>query len=150
MPRLWGSPTMVKRRFATVKSVHAQSPLIGDETAFEDRQEPKRKNECQSGPDHRMQPDRCIGPEVLGEQHQGSDDMADDEDRQIRRRIIGAVMKEFLAAIRTYVINLEVGAKHPTCTAGGTSTTQTFADGLPSISRGAEEYLIAQSVQESS
>jgi hypothetical protein len=51
--------------------------------------EPKRENERQSRPSHRMQPERRIGPEILDKKHQASDDMANDKDRQIGRRIVG-------------------------------------------------------------
>ena len=72
-------------------------------------------DERQCWPDHRMQPDRCIGPEFLGKEHQASDNMADDDDRHIGRRIVGAVVEKFLAAIRADVVDLEIGAENPPC-----------------------------------
>jgi len=65
-------------RFCTIKTMRAQGPLVGDEAAFGYRQEPKRENERQSRPNHRMQPERRIGPEILDKKHQASDDMAND------------------------------------------------------------------------
>jgi hypothetical protein len=116
---------------------------MGNETAFDGRQEPKRENKRQSGPDHRVQPDRRIGPEFLGKKHQASDDMADDQDRQIGRRIVGALMEEFLAAIWAAIIDFEIGAEHLAFATGGAIATQAFADRLPHIARKDAVFLAA-------
>jgi len=136
---------LVKRHFAAVEAVHAQGPLIGDESAFEDRQEPKRENERKGGPDHRMQPDRRIGPEFLGEKHQGSNNMTDNDDRHIRWRIVGALMEEFLAATGADIIDLEIGAEHRSgAAAGGATAAQALTNGLPCIAGGGVAILLVQ------
>jgi hypothetical protein len=45
-----------------------------------------------------VQPYRRVGPEFLDKDHEGADDMANHEDRHIGRRVVGALMKQFLAA----------------------------------------------------
>lgn len=62
--------------------------------------------------------------------------MANDEDRYIGRRIVGAVVEEFLAAIWANVIDLEIGAENPPFAAGGAAAPQALADGLPDITGG--------------
>lgn len=62
--------------------------------------------------------------------------MANDDDRYIGRRIVGAVVEEFLAAIWANVIDLEIGAENPPSAAGGAAAPQALADGLPDITGG--------------
>src|SRR5664279_143584 len=80
-----------------------------------------------------MQQDRGIRPEFLGKKHQASDDMTDDEDRQIGRSIVGPLMEEFFAALRADVVDLEIGAEHPAFAAAGTAAAQSSAARLPCI-----------------
>jgi len=121
----------------SLKAVHPQRPLIGDEAPFDERQEPKRENEGQSGPDHRMEPNRCIWPKFLCKKHQASNDMADDEDGQIGRGVVGTMMEELLAAPWADIIDLEIGAEDPALTAGGTVAAPALADRLPGTAGGA-------------
>jgi len=59
--------------------------------------------------------------------------MAHDEDRNIGRRIIGAMMKELLSAVRAAVIHLEVGVKDLSLATGGAETSQPLAYGPPRV-----------------
>lgn len=140
---------MIKRCFAAVEAMHAQGPLIGDKTAFQDWQKPEREYERQGRPDHRMQPDRRIGPKFFGKKHECSDDMADHENRQIRRRIVGAVMMKFFTANRADVADLEIGAKYLAFAAGRAPAAQPLADRLPCIAGGAGAFLFARCVKAS-
>ena len=117
----------------TFETVHAQRPLIGDQAGLGDRQEPEGKDESQGRPDHRVQPDRRLRPEFLGQKHQSSDDMAHDEDRDIGRRVIGAMMEEFLAAIRATIVHFEIGLKYLPFSTGRTGAAQALANGIPNV-----------------
>lgn len=44
----------MRRAAAAVEAMHAQGPLIVDQTSFRDRQNPERKDENEGWPDHRM------------------------------------------------------------------------------------------------
>lgn len=72
--------------------------------------------------------------------------MADDEDRYIGWRVVGALMEEFLAAIWADVVDLEIGAEHPALAAGGAIVAQAFADSLPYIAGRLDAPLIVHGV----
>jgi hypothetical protein len=114
-----------------LETVHPQGPLVAYETALNDWQKAEREDEGYSRPDHGVQQDRCVGPEFLDKDHGGANDVADHEDRHIGRRVVGTLMKQFLAAMRAGVVDLEIGAKHLALPTIGTTAVQALANGLP-------------------
>jgi len=65
-----------------------------------------------------MQPER--GPVGhLHHEHPADHDVAHDHDGEIRRRVIGAVMVQLLAALGTGVGHLELAPEHGAGAAGG-------------------------------
>src|SRR5262245_45602744 len=80
------------------EAVHAQRPLESDDGALDARQGDQREKERQRHPQACMENEGRV-PEVLDDERQRKHDMAHQEQREIGRRIIGAVMIELLTAM---------------------------------------------------
>lgn len=126
-----GARPPFNRGFA--KAMHAQGPLISDESTLHCWKKPKRQDERKCRPNHRVQPNWRVGPEFFSQQHQSSNNMAHDEDRYIRRGIVGPLVEKFLGAMRAGIVHLEIGTKYAAGAAVGTETAQPSADCIPCV-----------------
>src|SRR5262249_8025978 len=104
-----------------LKAVHAQRPLIGDKCALDARQQYERENHGHGRPDREQCPKRQIAAGHFGCEYERNHHMADDENRHIRRGVVGAMMVELLAADRTAVVDLKVAPKQGALPTVGTS-----------------------------
>ena len=89
-----------------------------------------------------MDPDRQGIVDLFDSEHQGADDMADDQQREIGRRVVRALVKEFLAAHRAGIVDLEIGAKQQAFAAIRAAQTETALDRLPAAAVGSAGKLI--------
>ena len=110
--------------FCCFKTMHAQSPLIGDQRAFEARQEPEDECQRENGPDDHVNANiECIIM-LFDEEHERTNNMGDDENGEIGRRIVCAMMVQFFAAIRAAIAHLQEAIKHLTFTTGRAAHTK--------------------------
>jgi hypothetical protein len=56
--------------------------------------------------------------------------VADDHDYQVRGKIVGTMMMQFLAAVRTCIVHLQEGAEDAALTACWTASAKAAPDGL--------------------
>jgi hypothetical protein len=82
--------------FRSAETVHTQRPLQSDDAALDRLQKRQRQDHRYRDPDHQMLPALENEPAVGGHET-GNDDMADDENRQIGRKVVGAVVVHLFA-----------------------------------------------------
>lgn len=90
-----------------LEAVHVERPLQGDDRALHHRQEDEREHQGEDDPDRNLQREGW-GPDPFHHEHQRDQEFADDENREIGRRIVGAVVMKFFAALRTLVRDLQI------------------------------------------
>ena len=90
--------------------MHPVRPLNPDEPAFDDWQEPEGGDQNQWRHNRELKAQRRV-EELLGEEGPRDQHVADDEDRHIGRRVIGAVARENEAAFRAGVARADIAGK---------------------------------------
>ena len=87
------------RHGRATETVHTQGPLPADQRAFDARQQRQRqgKRENEAGDDRH--PYRRIGPAFLANKQERADNVADYQDGEIGRRVIGAVVVRAFAIL---------------------------------------------------
>ena len=103
--------------------MHAQGPLQAHKGAFDGRKDEQRERHGQWQPDHRMEPEgRPVGH--LDYEHQAHHDVADNDDGEIGRRVVGAVVMQLFAAGGAGVGHLQIAPEHGTAAAGRAAQTR--------------------------
>ena len=72
----------------------------------------------------RLKPNRGV-PGAVDEEQAADNDVADDEDHEIGRRVIGSLMEERQIAHRAMVVDLEIGFEHRAFAASRTAAMET-------------------------
>ena len=67
---------------------------------------------------------------LLGDEDERDHDVPDDEDREIRRRVVGAMVMQFLMAMRAGVGHLEKLREHRALAAGRTTHEEAAQHGV--------------------
>ena len=75
-------------------------------------------------------------PKALEGQHRSNDDVADDQDHEIGRQIIGAMKVEPLSALLAGGGGLEITGEHPARPAIRATPCKAAADGVTDVTRG--------------
>ena len=97
--------------------MHKEGPLQGHEGPLDRRQQHEGQDHREREPQRGVKPHgRAVGH--LDGQNEAHHDMAHDDNREVGRRVVGAVMVQGLAAMGTIVRDLEVAAKQGSGTAG--------------------------------
>lgn len=107
-----------------LETMHSQGPLIGDQHALEDGEKPKTEDDDERRPYGIVERDGKVGPQVVDEQQRGDADVGNDEDRDVLREIVRAVMVQFLVTNRASIVGLEIAAEDLAFAAGGTTVAQ--------------------------
>src|SRR6187200_1467646 len=92
------------------EAMHPERPLQGDDRALHVGQDHHGHDDGQRHPEAQMNEDGGM-PEVLGNQRERQDDMADEKHGEIGRGFIGAVMIELLAAMAATLEHLQIGGE---------------------------------------
>ena len=92
--------------------------MQSDERPFDRGQDDKGEDDGERQPQRRMHPERRPVGHLHGE-HKADHDVADNDDGEIGRRVVGAMMMQGLAAIGAGIGHLEVAPKHGALAAGG-------------------------------
>ena len=103
--------------------MHAHVPLHGDDQAFDRLQQTEGETHHEGQPQQRMHP-VWRRERSLDIQHQRQHEMADQDDHEIGREVVRAMITERLAAFLAMVGNLHEGAEEVTFPAGGTPAAQ--------------------------
>src|SRR5437868_55901 len=82
-----------------------------------------------------MQPNRRVSIIRLNPQHEPDNDMADNDNGEIGRGVVCALVVQLLPAERTKVVDLEIGAKHLPAAATRAESDKSSLDRLPGVSR---------------
>jgi hypothetical protein len=96
---------------AVAEAVHLLGPLQGHEGAFQAGQEKEREGHG-AGREHGDHGPRLGPPVGIDEEDERGEDVAHDQDGDIGRAIIGAVVVQFAAADRAAVAHSEIAAHH--------------------------------------
>ena len=80
------------------KPMHPKSPLQADNSSLYDWHQGKCQAECQGQPESGMDEIRWL-PNTLHDKHEGDEDMPDNENCEIGRRIVGPLMMQGRAAM---------------------------------------------------
>jgi hypothetical protein len=107
---MWSLIAAVCSRARVGEAVHVIRPLPGDDRALDGLQQSDRKAERQRQPQGQMHP---IGRRIfdLNQQRQRHHDVTDDQDHEIGRGIVGALMKIRLVTHGAFIDDLEKGTK---------------------------------------
>ena len=99
-----------------VETMHAICPLPADDRALDRLQQPERQNQRQRQPEQEMHP---IGRREgnLDREHERHHDVTDNENDEIGRSVVGALMMERLSAGRAMIGHLQECAKQPAAAA---------------------------------
>src|SRR5579883_3003472 len=133
--RIGARPPRSRLVLMTAEAVHAQRPLIADQRASDPRQQRQGKHQRQPQPDQRVEPERRLRENILGGEHAGDDDMADDQHGDVGRRVVGALMAQILAACRTARRDFEIGAEQTALAAIRAAPDEAAAHRLAEIAR---------------
>src|SRR6266446_4973582 len=96
--------------FRLLEATQSELPLQSHDRSLGGLQQRERADERQRQPDQQLKPNgrRVIR---LDSEDCRNDGVTDDEDHKIGRKIVGAVMKQFFAAYRTMIGNLQEAAE---------------------------------------
>jgi hypothetical protein len=107
--------------------VHEKRPLERDQRPFDDRQDGQGEDERKRKPQRRVYPERRSVCHLHGED-EAYNDVADDHDGEVRRRVVGAVVVQLLTAMEAGIDDFEIAPEHGALAAGraflGRSTQQ--------------------------
>lgn len=116
-----------KGRLLHLVAADAQAPHDADGGTLDEGQESKRQNQRQGNPCRHMDPlVRVV--KLLHRHSQRYNHMADQQNREVGRNIIGANVAEFCVTVRTVLDLLQVGAEQAARTATGTAPPKTPAE----------------------
>ena len=104
--------------------MHPECPLKRNNSALDDGQQQQGQRERHRNP-YRHVNEQAGLPNSLDDQDQRHDDMGDDEDGEVRRSIVGAVVMKLFAAVGTTVGDLQIGGEQRSQPAGRTTTRGT-------------------------
>ena len=125
---------LLGRSMLRIEAMHVKGPLQADERALDAGQQPKGRHQRQRQPDGEVQPGRRGRPLLEGEDAP-DDEMADDQDGKVGRRVVGAVVVEGLAARGTGVPGLEVAAEQGPLAALGSALDEAAQHGPRQVAR---------------
>lgn len=121
---------LVARLLGCFETVQSQAPLQGNDRALDWLQETERQDERGRQPQHQVHP---VGRRIVGlhRQHGWDQHVSDDQDHDVGREIVGAMMMQLLAARIAAILHLEKGSEHPALAAAGTAAAQPVPDFSP-------------------
>src|SRR5262245_17715369 len=117
------------------KAVHVLCPLQANDCTLDRLQQTQREHQGQRYPERGVNPKRRTEYD-LDLERQRYDDVADDQDDEISRGVIGAMMAELLAADFAAIGNLEERAEQPTLAAMWAATEKAAAHRLHHVASG--------------
>ena len=101
------------RRLGGAEAVHAQRILQADDGALHRLQEREAEHERQDRPGYHVEPERHVLEPGLGRVDAVADHVPDEDDDDVRRKIVGAVVVERLPAGIAMVRHLQEAAEQP-------------------------------------
>jgi len=94
----------------SIETMHSKLPLQGHHCSFGGLQESNCAEHDQRQPDQVLEPNRGR-KNFFNEQHRGDNEMANNDDDQIGRKIVSTLMRKIFAAERTVLDNFQVLSK---------------------------------------
>ena len=114
------------------EAVHTQSPLITNEGSLDARQQPKADQDGSRHPDRELNP-RRRRVELLKYKDTGDDHVGGDCHHEVGWRIVGALVKQFGAALRAEVVDLQILPIERALAAGSTLLMPAALYRLPDV-----------------
>ncbi|VVT17321.1 hypothetical protein RHIZ404_210446 [Rhizobium sp. EC-SD404] len=118
---------LVQRIVLAAEAMHTQGPLQTDDATFQRLHARHRQDQCHRDPERKRLPRRPVN-DAFPEHVAGNHNVADDEDSEIGRQVVGAVVMHRFAARSAVIDRLQERAEQLSFAAGRTAGLQATHD----------------------